>query len=222
MPPAYLHLKNSEGQTPQDVFTKEHRGLQIDGEKWMKETANYCMLVATLIVTVVFAAAFTIPGGNYQENGSTIPNVNHRENGTPIFLESKWFTVFFISDAIALLSSSTSILIFLSSILTSRYKDEDFLKSLPSRLVFGLIALFISIVGMVVAFSATCILVYKYKTARIPFAIIIPAVFPIALFVWLIYDLLVDVIRSTYRSRFLFGPRKQGLFQQIEDADPNN
>jgi uncharacterized membrane protein len=82
--------------------------LQENGEKWMKDTANYCMLVATLIATVVFAAAFTVPGGNNQESG------------IPILLRSNWFMVFFVSDAITLFSSSTSIVIFLS-ILTSRY-----------------------------------------------------------------------------------------------------
>jgi hypothetical protein len=44
-----------------------HKDLQKDGEKWMKDTANYCMLVATLIATVIFAIAFTVPGGNNQE-----------------------------------------------------------------------------------------------------------------------------------------------------------
>ncbi|GLT72090.1 hypothetical protein SLA2020_440510 [Shorea laevis] len=101
------------------------------------------------------------------------------------------------------------------AILTSRFKEEDFLESLPERLVCGLTALFISIVGMVVAFSATCILVYKGKMARISFAIIASAVLPIILFVWLIYDLWFDIIRSTYWSRFIFGPRKHELFQQM-------
>jgi hypothetical protein len=199
MPPSYLNKKNTRDQTPQDIFTKTHKELREDGEKWMKDTSNYCMLVATLIATVVFAAAFTVPGGNQQEKG------------TPIFLESNWFIVFFISDAIALLSSSSAILIFLS-ILTSRYKEEDFLKSLPGRLVFGLIALFISIVGMMVAFGATCFLVYGSKTTRIPIVIIASAGVPIILFVRLHYDLWFDIIYTTYWSRYLFGPRKQGLF----------
>ncbi|XP_059436362.1 ankyrin repeat-containing protein NPR4-like [Corylus avellana] len=145
VPLAYLKAENSKGKTPKDVFTETHQGLHKDGEKWMRDTANHCMVVATLIATVVFATAFTIPGGNNQGNG------------TPIFLDHTWFMVFFLSDSIAMLSASTSILIFLS-ILTSRYTEKDFLDSLPTRLLFGLLALFISIVGMVVAFGATCFL----------------------------------------------------------------
>jgi len=75
-------MKNSKGKTPKEIFTETHTNLQKDGEKWMKDTANYCMLVATLIATVIFAAAFTVPGGSNQDTG------------TPIFLKSKWLTVF--------------------------------------------------------------------------------------------------------------------------------
>ncbi|KAF5472267.1 hypothetical protein F2P56_009001 [Juglans regia] len=198
--PSYTKMMNLDekkevADTPSELFTKTHEELQQAGEKWMKETANYSLLVATLIATVVFTAAFTIPGGN------------HQEIGTPIFLESNWFMAFFISDAIALLSSSTAILIFLS-ILTSRYAEEDFLQSLPKRLLLGLAALFISVAGMVVAFCATCFLVYKSKMASVPIVIIGLASIPVTLFFILHYRLWADVFRSTYQSRFLFRPRQ--------------
>ncbi|XP_059436359.1 ankyrin repeat-containing protein ITN1-like [Corylus avellana] len=79
VPPSYLNQKNSNGQTPKEIFIEAHTDLQKDGETWMKDTSNYSMLVATLIATVIFAAAFTVPGGNNQETG------------TPIFLRSTWF-----------------------------------------------------------------------------------------------------------------------------------
>ena len=199
MPPSYLIMKDHKGCTPWDLFTKQHQQLRTKGEKWMKDTANYCMIVATLITTVVFASVFTVPGGSNQDTG------------TPIFLKANWFRVFFISDAIALVSSSSSILMFLS-ILTSRYTEKDFLVSLPSKLVLGLTTLFISIVGMVVAFSATGFLVFKSEMTRLPIVIIALAGFPILLFVSLHYELWVDIIRSTYLSRFLFRPRKNRLF----------
>ena len=46
----------SKGMTPKEVFDKEHKDLLKVGEEAMRETANLCMLVATLISTVVFAA----------------------------------------------------------------------------------------------------------------------------------------------------------------------
>ncbi|XP_041027338.1 uncharacterized protein LOC121267517 [Juglans microcarpa x Juglans regia] len=194
-----LDENKKPADTPWELFTQTHQNLQKEGEKWMKDTANYSMLVATLIATVVFTAAFTVPGGNNQDLG------------TPIFLRNKWFMAFFISDAITLLSSSTAILIFLS-ILTSRYAEEDFLQSLPARLLFGLTALFISIAGMVVTFSATCFLVYDSEIASIPIVIISLAGIPVTLFFILHFRLWADIFRSMYGSRFLFRPHERRLF----------
>ncbi|XP_059438662.1 ankyrin repeat-containing protein NPR4-like isoform X2 [Corylus avellana] len=185
--------------TPWELFKNKHKELKEQGEKWMKDTANYCMLVAALIATVVFAGAFTVPGGNDQEIG------------TPIFLKSKWFMVFFISDALALLFSSTSMLIFLS-ILTSRYAEEDFLMSLPTKLLVGFTTLFVSIASMIVAFSATCFLFYYSEVAWVPIILIASASIPVTLFVLLHYQLWVDILRSTYSSKFLFRPHKHKLF----------
>lgn len=194
-----LDEKKELADTPGELFTKTHENLKKEGEKWMKDTADYSMLVATLIATVVFTAAFTVPGGNNQDLG------------TPIFLRKKWFMVFLISDAIALLSSSTAILIFLS-VLTSRYAEDDFLRSLPARLFFGLTALFCSIIGMVVAFGATCFLFYESEFPNVPIVIISLAGIPVTLFFVLHYRLWVDTFRSTYVSRFLFRPHKHRLF----------
>nr|POE46200.1 ankyrin repeat-containing protein itn1 [Quercus suber] len=159
VPPSYLKMKNSNNQTPWELFTKEHENLRVEGEKWMKDTVNFYIVVATLITGVAFAAAFTVPGGSNQETGS------------PILLRSIWFRVFFLSDAIALLSSSTSILLFLS-ILSSPFKEIDFLVSLPSKLELGVSALFNSIAGTLVAFIATCFLVFKSEMKWLPIVII--------------------------------------------------
>uniref|UniRef100_A0A2N9FK05 PGG domain-containing protein n=1 Tax=Fagus sylvatica TaxID=28930 RepID=A0A2N9FK05_FAGSY len=77
VPPSYIKMKNSDNQTPKDLFTEKHKDLLKEGEKWMKSTATSCMLVATLIATVVFAAVFTLPGG-----GNNV-------TGAPTFLEKK-------------------------------------------------------------------------------------------------------------------------------------
>ncbi|KAK7845036.1 ankyrin repeat-containing protein itn1 [Quercus suber] len=159
VPPSYLKMKNSNNLTPWELFTKEHENLRVEGEKWMKDTVNFYIVVATLITGVAFAAAFTVPGGSNPDTGS------------PILLKSVWFRVFFISDAIALLSSSTSILLF-SSILSSHFKEINFLVSLPSKLELGVSALFNSIVGTLVALIATCFLVFKSEMKWLPIDII--------------------------------------------------
>ncbi|GJX03454.1 ankyrin repeat-containing domain, PGG domain protein [Tanacetum coccineum] len=63
LPPPFREKKNAAGLTPHEVFTKNHKILFSKGEEWMKETAAQLMVVASLIATITFAAAFTFPGG---------------------------------------------------------------------------------------------------------------------------------------------------------------
>lgn len=195
VPPSYVNMKNFDRQRAKEIFSKTHQELLKDGEKWMKHMAEKSMLVATLITTVVFAAAFTVPGGN------------NSETGTPIFQRENWFTIFIILDAAALFTSTFSIIVFFS-ILTSRFREEDFVWSLPSRLIFGLSALFISIATMVLAFSAIFFLVYDHKLKWIPFLLISLAVSQVIVFGFLHFHPWYEIIRSIFRSKFLFRPHK--------------
>lgn len=183
--PLYQEMRGTDGRTPRMLFTDEHAKLVKEGEKWMKNTASSCMLVATLITTVMFAAIFTVPGGN------------DNKEGTPIFIQAKSFLIFAISDALALFSSVTAILMFLS-ILTSRYAEEDFLKSLPRRLIIGLAALFSSIISMLVAFGATFFIVLEHRLAWIAVPVALVACIPVMLFAFLQFPLVTDMIQSSY------------------------
>lgn len=186
MLPELRDTKNSNGRTPAVEFSMEHKDLVKEGEQWMKDTANSCTVAATLIATIAFAAAITVPGGN---NG---------DSGLPIFSKVPAFNVFAVSDALSLFSSTASLLMFLS-ILTARYAEQDFLFSLPRRLIIGLGTLFLSITTMMIAFSATIYLVFGDRKAWTIVPIAAFACLPVALFVALQFPLLVDMIRSTYR-----------------------
>ena len=74
-----LGILNKERLTPRELFTKNHKDIRKDGEQWMKEIVTSCTVVDALIVTIMFAAVFTVPGGNDQNNGF------------PIFLNKKLF-----------------------------------------------------------------------------------------------------------------------------------
>ncbi|KAL7252741.1 hypothetical protein ACSBR1_007332 [Camellia fascicularis] len=182
--------KNREGKTPAQIFTETHKDLIKDGEQWLKDTANASTIVAALIATVVFAAAITVPGGN---NG----------DGYPVFYKRASFLIFGISDAFALFSSMTSVLLFLS-ILTSHYGENDFLVIIPRRLIFGLITLFLSILSTMIAFGATLYLVFgdSYKTWIIFPMLVLPGI-PAILFMELQFPLLVDMYKSTYHTIFV-------------------
>ncbi|KAL5755605.1 hypothetical protein ACOSQ2_020351 [Xanthoceras sorbifolium] len=132
--PSFQGKHDAAGKTPREVFTDTHKVLVEKGEKWMKDTATSCSVVAALIITVVFTAAFTVPGGLDSQ-------------GRPNFIHELSFKIFAISIALALFSSTASVQMFLG-ILTSRYAEDDFLLSLPKKLITGLMLLFFSIASM--------------------------------------------------------------------------
>ncbi|XP_075644587.1 uncharacterized protein LOC142615704 isoform X4 [Castanea sativa] len=187
--PFMLEYTNTHGKRPRELLTESHKELVKEGEKWMKETASSCTVVAALIVTIMFAAAITVPGGNKQDSG------------LPTFLNEKVFMVFMICDALSLLSASTSLLMFLG-ILTSRYAEEDFLKSLPKKMIVGLSTLILSIATMMITFCASLFIILPGKS-RVVIPIICLAIVPVTLFAWMQFHLLIDMVISTYASRIL-------------------
>jgi hypothetical protein len=63
--PRFKEHLNNDCLTPKELFTKNHANLK-KGEKWMKGTTTSCTMIGALIVTIMFVAAFIIPGGNNQ------------------------------------------------------------------------------------------------------------------------------------------------------------
>ncbi|KAL3820302.1 hypothetical protein ACJIZ3_006207 [Penstemon smallii] len=185
--------KNYAGKTPKMVFIEEHTKLKAEGEKWMKDAANSCIITATLIATVVFASVIAVPGG-IESN-----------TGFPLLYNKISFKIFALSDSASLCTSVTSILMFLS-ITTSRYAEEDFLHALPKRLILGLISLFFSILFLIAAFSAALYLMFGQMRFASLVAIAAFAFLPMTSFVLLQFPLLVGLISSTY-GRGIF--RKQ-------------
>lgn len=188
--PSYRNMRNVAGLAPHDLFLGHHEKLMREGEKELKNTAKAFMLVTMLITTVVFAAAFTVPGGYSNETGN------------PVKLKNNLFVIFPISEAVATLSSLTSMLMFLS-LLTSQYGEDDFLTSLPFWLVNGVMALFVSIVAMVAALCSSILLYEPGWGAAVALLVLFGSV-PM-MFIALKYQLLVSILRSTYGCRWLFG-----------------
>nr|GEY39000.1 ankyrin repeat family protein [Tanacetum cinerariifolium] len=105
---AHTRALNKNKETPMTAFRKQHKELRKDGEEWMKKTADSYTITATLIITIVFAAAITVPGGTDDKTGK------------PIYEMKPSFIIFAVADAISLFTATTSLLSFLY-ILTARY-----------------------------------------------------------------------------------------------------
>ncbi|KAK3438344.1 hypothetical protein EUGRSUZ_C02964 [Eucalyptus grandis] len=171
-----------EGKTYWEQFVEDHEKLLENGQKWVKETADKCMLVSTLIATVLFAAVFTVPGTNNDSN---------------IILLKGSVLIFTIFDGLGLFLSVAATLLFLA-ILTSPNEPQDFLDSLPKKIIMGLLFLFLSLVFMLVAFAATLTCVLDKTMERVLIPIILLASFPLTVFAVLQHPLLSQMIKSTY------------------------
>ncbi|KAL8241198.1 hypothetical protein R6Q59_014553 [Mikania micrantha] len=189
--------RNILGKTPATVFTETHENLAREGEQWMKDRANSGIIVATLIATIMFSSAITVPGGS---NGS---------NGLPIFTNKQAFIVFAVSDALALFMSASSMLMFLG-ILTARYAVQDFLYSLPKRLIIALLTLFLSIIFMMISFTSILYLVFGEEKRWVLGLVSSMATIPVLLFALMQFNPLLDIISSTYGTG-IFGKRGERI-----------
>ncbi|KAL8257683.1 hypothetical protein R6Q59_029724 [Mikania micrantha] len=193
--PYKREAKNKDGQTPYELFAKENEDLVSKGLKWMKDYA----VVATLIITVGFSVAFTVPGGYNQDHGS------------PIFVHNRTFLVFVIADAVSLISSSTSLIVFLS-VFTPQHDQRDFMYSLPRKLMIGVLTLLISGAALIVTFCASLFVLYHKGLKWVSILIASFVTVPVYVFALLQYRLFVDMFRSMYDSHYLFKPKKRMLY----------
>ncbi|GKV46579.1 hypothetical protein SLEP1_g53551 [Rubroshorea leprosula] len=195
------------GETPSEVFVKEHEPLLKEAEEWLKKTAESSTVVGALIITIMFAVAFTVPGGNDQNTGFPI-FLNKTADSSTVSSPTVPFMIFIASDAISLFAASSSVLMFLG-ILTSRYAYKDFLKSLPVKLIVGISSLFISIAAMMVAF---CVALFIMLQGRlwITIPVTLFAGVPVIIFVLLQFPFLIELYTSTFR-RGIFDGKWTGL-----------
>ncbi|XVF58744.1 hypothetical protein PTKIN_Ptkin07bG0091300 [Pterospermum kingtungense] len=192
--PKYKEMINNHFKTPRALFSDHHKKLVEQGEQWTKEAAESCTVVTALIVTIMFSAVFTVPGG-------------YDNSGVPLYLNSNSFMIFIISDALSLFTSTTSLLMFLG-ILTSRYREEDFLQIVPTKLMVGLSMLFFSLATMMITFGVALFMVLHERIAWVSFPIILLASLPVTLFALLQFPLLVEIFLSTYGPGIFDKPKK--------------
>ncbi|GAA0143138.1 scaffold/adaptor protein [Lithospermum erythrorhizon] len=183
--PEQKHFKNEQGLTPIHVFREKHKELSDYETKWMTEMANSCIIGGSLIATVVFAASITVPGGN------------NNSSGLPIFLHNTAYHIYSVANTLSLAFSLTSVLIFLS-ISTARYSVNDYLHSLPTRIIFGLVFLFLAVTLVMVDFIAIAYLVSGSGNERSNFIIAASACIPVAFFGYVQLPSFVNMIRSTF------------------------
>ncbi|KAH6781337.1 hypothetical protein C2S51_006630 [Perilla frutescens var. frutescens] len=184
VPPFFAEMRNNSGYRPREVFWKEHKSLAEEGGKHLKSTAESGMLVSTIILTVVFAAAFTPPGGYDQTEGKPIL----------VIRRNRWFSIFVVFDILALLSSTYSILNFWS-ILSSEYKEKQVFSS-PNHLRQALAALLLSLLCAMSTFLAAFFMVARTNTELL-------AAFMIPIYMFLVVGISFQFFRIFPRANLI-------------------
>ncbi|XP_059437023.1 protein ACCELERATED CELL DEATH 6-like [Corylus avellana] len=185
IPNQYVIHRNNDNKTADELFKLNHADLLKRAQRWTKETSQSCSAVSVLVATVVFAAAYTVPGGN-------------DDSGQPHFLNSPFFLFFTVMDVVSLASSLTSVVTFLS-ILSSPFELEDFHRSLPSKLMIGFSLLFFSVTATMLSFTATILLIIRLEKRRWTSSLIYTAAFlPVAVFALMQFPLYIAFTRGVH------------------------
>ncbi|KAJ1427260.1 PGG domain [Sesbania bispinosa] len=187
MPPNFYARYNNKGQTAKQVFINSHEHLVKEGRKWLTKTSESYSLVAALVATVSFTTSTGIPGGS------------NEETGMPILGGQAAFNVFAVASLVALCSSVTALVLFLS-ILTSRYQEKDFAMDLPRKLLLGMTSLWTSITSVLVSFCAGHYYVIEDQLKSSIYLIYALTCLPVSFFVLVQLPLYLDLMLAIFRK----------------------
>nr|POE63961.1 isoform 2 of ankyrin repeat-containing protein npr4 [Quercus suber] len=169
IPSHYEIHRNNDNMTADELFQETHSQQLKNAQKWIKETSQSCSAVAVLVATVVFTAAYTVPGGN-------------DPSGRPNFIDSPFFMLFTVMDIVSLACSLTSVVMFLS-ILSSPFEYENFRTALPRKLLIGFTLLFFSVTTTMLSLAATIFLLLHFQKKAWTNTVIYTAAFlPVSMF----------------------------------------
>ncbi|XP_060960327.1 uncharacterized protein LOC115724011 [Cannabis sativa] len=201
--PAFRNKMNSKHQTPQDLFTKEHSQLMKESEKWMKKNANICLLVATIIVTIIF-----------QANSDISKDEKPNSSSSSSILKN----ILSISNIIAMSSSSIAIMLNLF-IIISRFSEDDLFLPLPLAFIIGILSLYVSVIFTMTSFCLTTFMATESLAIRLCACLL--EFLPIILFPFLVFPIFIDLTNIIFFSQSKFKPRKRllGWYHEIENGE---
>ncbi|XP_039170258.1 ankyrin repeat-containing protein NPR4-like [Eucalyptus grandis] len=204
IPGVNLRAKNDEGCTFLDICESEwqytKRKCLLTGTSYPSGLAkslrqarsrpqghaNALCVVATLLATITFAAAFTLPGGLTPEDIDTLPPLpsplynfhdspqhpppaklsgqkNHKP-GHPILIDQTAFKVFILADVLAVSTSLTVLFLLISAMLAEEM-------ALRRAIVYSKKLLYISLGGTMVAFVTGLYSVISTDVVWLEFAV---------------------------------------------------
>ncbi|GMN35041.1 hypothetical protein TIFTF001_048412 [Ficus carica] len=140
MPPNFFALYNHNDQTPWEVFHATHKDLAKDASEWLSKTCESSSIIAVLVASVAYATASTVPGGVKAESGE------------PTLKDKPPFIAFAVSSLVALCSSITALVVFLSIIMSQRRYEDLISPNMPRKLLLAFTSLSASVIAMLASF----------------------------------------------------------------------
>ncbi|KAL7179625.1 hypothetical protein ACSBR1_042929 [Camellia fascicularis] len=186
MPLHLLGHQNKDGKTSEEIFMETHSELVKNDIEWLMKTSDSCTIVAALIATVAFATSVSVPGGT-------------KSHGEPVLGREPMFEIFSFSSLGMLCFSLTAVVMFLA-ILTSRHQPTDFVSILPTKLLIGLTALFLSIASVSLSFCGGHFFIVKdiLKDAKVVEYVVV--VIPVLVFALVQFPLYFKLIWATMKK----------------------
>ncbi|QHN91374.1 NF-kappa-B inhibitor cactus [Arachis hypogaea] len=184
----YLRI-NHHRKTAKQIFIESHRDLIENSITELKETSVACSAVAGIIASVAFASTSSTSGGG--GNGSDNKGL---EVGK---LESDTLAV---ASLVGLCFSVSSIITFLS-LYNSLKQADDFRRSLPLKLLLGLIFLFLSVVAMIISFSSGQYSLLSHHGRSFLIPLYAATFFPLCLFVVVQIPRCFDILKTIISSQ---------------------
>ncbi|GLU15510.1 hypothetical protein SLE2022_319910 [Rubroshorea leprosula] len=161
-----IHL-NKEKLTARQLLKDDHKEQLKEAQEWVKNTSQSSSTVAILVATVLFAAAFAVPGGfiGYGDAKDAAANAPAPAvAGTAVLAHKPLYPFFTVMDVAGLASSLTSVVLFLS-VLTSSLDLEEFYYQIPSKLSAGFLFLSFAIATTLFSFTAATLLTLRLESA---------------------------------------------------------
>ncbi|KAL5578743.1 hypothetical protein UlMin_011185 [Ulmus minor] len=198
IPTHYELHHNTKDEVAEEFFERSHKELLNEAQNWLKRTAESCSVIAVLIATAAFTAAYTVPGGSDEKTG------------LPLLLHNPFFIAFTVLDVLSLVSSLTCVVLFIA-IVTSPFRLRDFRYSLPRKLTFAFTFLFLSVALMMLAFSVTVLLLVHMKKRWSMLVVYAVAFVPVTVFAIIqfpLYASFVGTLRESLSLMRMLLPRR--------------
>ncbi|CAL9132898.1 unnamed protein product [Musa acuminata var. zebrina] len=142
VPKELANSRNSEEKTAQELFFENHQEMFMNCRNQLIDMGKTC---SGLLAAVVFASSFSIPGEKDPKTGN------------PVYYDMPAFKVFSHAYVIGLSCAVTSLVLFLSLVI-SPYSQRQFRLAIPVKYFFAILSFAMALLALMVSFACNIFL----------------------------------------------------------------